>query len=354
MATTPKCNNGWQTCECTVTRCSKYDGDSLSNTGIKPGDSVTVALQKVDNALNPLTITQTILTTLENNLSLQAQFCTIINNCFTTTTTTSTSTSTTTTSSTSTTTTSTSTSTSTTTTTTTAAPVFLKLLFDFSETGSYSNSGTVIADLSGNGNNGIFSTGTGNGFPTTVTGYSTNGYLNLPGTPAQLSVRLPDSLKPTGVAPFTYIVYMQPNGYGYLPNYPGIISDDSSVGSGVTFAISPFTTPQPGSYAARNSFSDVPSLPYISGGGLGVWSVYAIKFNGTATTIYQFTSTNSGSATQVGATPIISSPSWGLFLGLRYNNWINAKFNYVAMYDGALSDLDITNIANTLCQRIIP
>jgi stress response protein SCP2 len=81
MATTPKCNNGWQTCECTVTRCSKYDGDNLPNTGIKTGDTVTVALQKVDNALNPLTITQTILTTLQNNSSLRAQFCVLIGNC---------------------------------------------------------------------------------------------------------------------------------------------------------------------------------------------------------------------------------------------------------------------------------
>jgi stress response protein SCP2 len=81
MATTPKCNNGWQTCECTVTRCSKYDGDNLTNTGIKTGDTVTVALQKVDNALNPLTITQTILTTLQTNLTLQAQFCNIVNSC---------------------------------------------------------------------------------------------------------------------------------------------------------------------------------------------------------------------------------------------------------------------------------
>ena len=81
MATTPKCNNGWQTCECTVTRCSKYDGNNLPNTGVKTGHTVTVALQKVDNALNPLTITQTILTTLQTNLSLQAQFCVLVNSC---------------------------------------------------------------------------------------------------------------------------------------------------------------------------------------------------------------------------------------------------------------------------------
>lgn len=227
-----------------------------------------------------------------------------------------------------------------------------QLLFDFSQTSSYSNSGTSIADLSGNGNNGIFSTGTGNGTPTTVTGYSTNGYLNLPGTVAQLSVRLPDSLKPTGVVPFTYIVYMQPNGYGYLNNYPGIISDDDSGLNGITWAISPLV-PQSGSYAFRSNNTDFVNLGYSGGAGLGVWSVYAIKFNGVSTTIYQYYNNVLYSSNTIGATPINSSPSWGLFLGLRYNNWINAKFNYVAMYDVPLSDSAIQSVANTLSQRVI-
>jgi hypothetical protein len=114
-----------------------------------------------------------------------------------------------------------------------------ELVFDFSVTTSYSNSGTNIADLSGSGNNGVFSFGTGNGIPTTVTGYdSTNGYLQLPGTSSQLSVRLPDALKPTGTVPFTYIVYMQLNGYSYNGDYPGIIAEGNS-SSGFTWVVTP-------------------------------------------------------------------------------------------------------------------
>jgi hypothetical protein len=249
-----------------------------------------------------------------------------------------------------TTTTTTTTSTSTTTSTTTEFPS-LRLLFDFSDIESYSNSGTTIADLSGNSNDGVFSTGTGNGTPATVTGYSTNGYLNLPGTGSQLSVRLPDSLKPTGTVPFTYIVYMQPNGYSYNGNFPGIISNHD-VGDGLVWGISPSFTSS-GQYASRN-ISDFVEFAYQGGAALNVWSVYAIRFDGTSTTLFQYYNGTLYAANTVGATPIVSSPGWGLFLGLRYNNWINAKFNYVAMYNYALTNLAIETLANTLSQRIIP
>jgi hypothetical protein len=230
-----------------------------------------------------------------------------------------------------------------------------QLVFDFSSTTSYSNSGTSIADLSGSGNNGIFSTGTGNGTPATVTGYSTNGYLNFPGTAAQLSVRLPDSLKPTGVVPFTYIVYMQPNGYSYNGNFPGIISNQqNNAGLGFGWVISPsYTAPGQQSARAPSPNDNNVELAYSGGAGLGVWSVYAIKFDGTSTTLFQYYNGVLYSANTVGASSVTSSSSWGLFLGLRYNMWINARFNYVAMYNTALSDSQITTIASTLSQRVI-
>jgi len=230
-----------------------------------------------------------------------------------------------------------------------------QLVFDFSSTTSYSNSGTSIADLSGSGNNGIFSTGTGNGTPTTVTGYNTNGYLNLPGTAAQRSVRLPDSLKPTGVVPFTYIVYMQPNGYSYNGIFPGIISNgyfDGLVNYGIDWGLSSNYNGTNGSFIQRNDIGTA-SLNYSVGGGLGSWSVFAAKFDGTTNTVYQYYNNTLSSSSVVNTTPITSFSSWGLFLGLRYNNWINARFNYVAMYDTALSNSQITSVASTLSQRII-
>ena len=224
-----------------------------------------------------------------------------------------------------------------------------QLVFDFSNTSSYSNSGTAIADLSGKGNNGVFSTGTGNGSPTTVSGYNSNGFLNLPGTAAQLSVRLPDSLKPTGTVSFTYIVYMRPKGYSYNGTVPGIISNHDNT-NGFVWVIS---QTNPNYYATRNTNTDLVTMNYTGGTGLNVWSIYAVKFNGSSTTIYQYINGTMYSANLVGATSIVSNSSWGLFLGLRYNQWINADFNYVAMYNTALSDTQITEISSLLTQRII-
>jgi hypothetical protein len=231
-----------------------------------------------------------------------------------------------------------------------------QLVFDFSDTTSYQNSGTSIADLSGYGNNGIFTFGTGNGTPTTVTGYNTNGYLYLPGnTPTELSVRLPNSFKPTGVVPFTYIVYMNPLGYGNTAQYAGIIANgyyDGSNNFGFAWTLTPNVSPN-GQYAQRNQ-TYVSNLAYSGGAGLGVWSVYAVKFDGTRTTTYQYYNgvlySNVGS---IDSQPIVSYPSWGMYLGNRYADWLQARFNYLAMYNTPLSDSQITTIASALSSRVI-
>jgi hypothetical protein len=103
---------------------------------------LTLALQKIDNALDPIELVQTLITVINQNPSLKVMFCTLVSSCIyttttttttvtpTTTSTTSSSTSTTTSTSTSTSTTSTSTSTTTTvppTTTTTTTSGFFNL-----------------------------------------------------------------------------------------------------------------------------------------------------------------------------------------------------------------------------------
>lgn len=129
------CNNGWFAGYPIPTSSIQYNGPNLPNSGVDTGDGMNVAMQKLDNALDPIELVQTLITVIYQNPSLQVMFCTLVNSCIyttttstttvtpTTTTTSSSSSSTSTTSSTSTsTTTSTSTSTSTTTTTTTVAP----------------------------------------------------------------------------------------------------------------------------------------------------------------------------------------------------------------------------------------
>jgi hypothetical protein len=132
-----QCNNGAFAGYPIPTSAVQYNGPDLPNSGIDTGDILTLALQKLDNALDPVELVQTLITVINQNPSLQVMFCTLVNSCYTTTTSTTTvtptttttttptptTTTTTSTSSSTSTTTSTSTSTSTSTTTTTIPPV---------------------------------------------------------------------------------------------------------------------------------------------------------------------------------------------------------------------------------------
>lgn len=120
-----KCNGSSNTC--TESSYVVYDGPTLPNTGITLGDSLTVALQKIDAELAPSNLINVISQALLSDPALLAIFCNAISGCsaFTTTTSTTTAAPVTTTSTTTaapTTTTSTTTAAPTTTSTTTAAP----------------------------------------------------------------------------------------------------------------------------------------------------------------------------------------------------------------------------------------
>lgn len=315
-----------------------YDGEALPETGVNPGDNLILALEKIDYALSPITLTQKFLNAISSNPSLKAEFCsTIANSCTTTTTSTST----------------TSTSTSTTTTTTTLPPPIIpyiygspELVFDFSDTGSYSNSGTAVADLSGNANNGVFSQGTGNGFPYTVTGYdSANGWLFLPGTSDQLSVRIPDVLKCSGTSPFTYIMYCQPTGYSYNGNdIAGLISNSYSPGGsniGVKWVL---FSPGNGSLIRLDDPGGQYIQSYPVGGGIGAWAMYVLTFDGLNLTQYQMVNGVTYSDANAYPFPATPLPSWGFFMGLSYNRWFKGNINYAAIYNTVLTQSELETI----------
>jgi len=301
-----------------------YDGEALPETGVNPGDNLILALEKIDYALSPVTITQTFLDTLNANPALKAAFCAELAGC-------------------------------TTTSTTTIAPPIIpyiygspELVFDFSDTTSYSNSGTAVADISGNSNDGVFSQGTGLASPYTVTGYdATNKWLFLPGTSDELSVRLPDALKCTGTSPFTYIMYCQPLGYSYNLAASGLISNSFSPGAsnqGVKWTI--LALGIDGSQlryddgANPNGFN----MSYPVGGGLNAWTMYVLTSDGTTQTMYQFVNgvAYSQSAQLVtNATPLVG---WGLYMGLSYNIWFNGYVNYAAVYNSVLTQGELETI----------
>lgn len=67
-----------------------YTGDTLSCTEIEKCDNATLALQKIDTKLCPESITNAVITAIQNNVSLQNIFCTLVTECIPTTTSTST------------------------------------------------------------------------------------------------------------------------------------------------------------------------------------------------------------------------------------------------------------------------
>lgn len=231
-----------------------------------------------------------------------------------------------------------------------------QLVFDFSDTTSYQNSGTSIADLSGNGNNGIFTQGTGNGSPFTVTGYdSTNGWLNLPGDANELSVRLPNSLKYSGTGgAFTYIMYCKPLGYGYSGNFAsGLISNSYSPGltnQGVKWVILNNSTSE-----LRYDDGGSPSgfqMPDPVGGGIGAWTMYVLTNDGTTETMYQMVNGVSYKLSANITSPATPLSGWGLYMGLSYNVWFKGYVNYAAIYDSVcLTESQLLTIYNQLLLR---
>jgi len=226
-----------------------------------------------------------------------------------------------------------------------------QLTFDFAQTSYYSNSGTSVADLSGNGNNGTFSTGTGNGTPATVTGYNSSGYLNLPGTSAQRSVRIPDALKPSGNNAFSMVVHMRPKGYSYNGNYPGIISHGDNT-LGLSWYINPDQNGQAVWRDLNSGDNGFTYLTYSGGAGFDVWSTFFLTSSGYNQTVYQYYGgTRYAGSTVATNRGITVQSGWGFFLGLRYNQWINADISYVAIYNSQLSATDVSNIGAALSGR---
>lgn len=86
------CNNGAFAGYPIPTTAVVYNGPNLSNTGVDTGDNLTIALQKIDNSLEPIELVQTLITVINQNPSLKVMFCTLVNSCAVTPTTTSTTT----------------------------------------------------------------------------------------------------------------------------------------------------------------------------------------------------------------------------------------------------------------------
>jgi len=215
------------------------------------------------------------------------------------------------------------------------------MLFDFSSTANYSNSGTAIKDLSGNANDGVFVTGTGKGTTATVTGYSSTapGTLNLAnGSGGQYSVRLVNTAQFTGTQAHTMVAWIKLTSHGG-GTYPGIFSSDQSP-YGYEINISNespkrFFVERFGAGAVVGTFgTDYAAFAY------NTWYMTSLRYDGStcSTDIYMAGTRYTKTAT-IGS--ISTNNAYGPSMGLRYNNWIDGYYGYAAGYT---TDIGTTGI----------
>lgn len=226
------------------------------------------------------------------------------------------------------------------------------LLYDFYDNLIYTNSGSTIRDLSVNGNDGIFSTGTGNGTPTTIAYYvdTPPSHLLIPGgytNIEKVAVRLPNAFKFTGVQPYSFVAWVNliNLGAGGFTAKPGIVAAEG-VSGGNPIGWTWYFDAQAGLTAVRHdgagagdsvtlnwSSTSYGTLPF------NVWVYMFVTFDGLDTTVGVITPNGNYTQATSNFSPISisSSPNYGCFMGLRLNQYPRALFGYLASYNQALN-----------------
>lgn len=230
------------------------------------------------------------------------------------------------------------------------------LLFDFTQTNFYPNSGTAIVDLSGNNNNGIFVTGTGNGTPTTVVGMTAaaNGlpgfYLNS----AQNAIRLPEFCKFEGRKPYTICSWVYTlNATG--GTYPAAFYSSegrSGPAIGINFAFDFASNPIKGflhyRYNQATGAAQAMGL-YPTENGANIvthnkWYFTVARYDGTTMKMDIWIDGKRYSASTPSDASILASSSWSAFGGLRYNNWLYGRCAYFSIYNKDIGLKEITKL----------
>jgi hypothetical protein len=226
------------------------------------------------------------------------------------------------------------------------------LVFDFGATGSYpSGISSSIADLSTNSNNGVYSTGTGNGTPATSPG-AAPGYLTLGGSN---SVKLTDTAKFANTASYTMCSWWyMASGSGY----PGIISSEGRDGSDQVIGNSSYVDANntPGVYIftstrwSSSSGVDVAAVT-ITSFAFNTWYFTSTRYNGSTLVSSVYRNDVRTDTSTASTRNVPTSASWGAFLGLRYNNWFNGRIGYAAIYTTDIGQSNVDTIYNNTKAR---
>jgi hypothetical protein len=240
----------------------------------------------------------------------------------------------------------------------------VKLIHDYALNGHYASPSNVITDTSGFLRNGVFVTGTGNGTPANVTGYNSSiGYINSE-TSNQRSVRLDDYAKFAGTQPHTIICWF--NVSTFTSSYPGIIACEgrsSSTGQpiGYTLYLNQINAIHYGINYSRFSGTsgtqfNLQLIPIGQQFTVGFWYMVAAVFDGSTASLIMYQATSPTQITGQSASnnySIATESAWSCFQGLRYNNWLDGSFGYTALYDYALTAIDIKKIQGATRLRYI-
>jgi len=230
------------------------------------------------------------------------------------------------------------------------------ILHDFGLSNRFPSSSSQIIDTSGNGRTGTFVTGTGNGTNVNVTGFTTAFPGNIATqTSSQYAVRLDNTAKYGGTSAFTWIAWFRNT--SFPTSYNGIIACEGRSGStpiGHSIYISDVGGTSinyqrwdgtSGSAATVNIIFGTGGVPaFVSGKWYMVALTYGFSGNQLSLLLYingvRYSLTYSPLTTSV-----TTDASWGVFAGLRYNNWLNGNIGYVATYPAYVypSDIDIIN-----------
>lgn len=222
------------------------------------------------------------------------------------------------------------------------------ILHDYGLSSRYSTSSSSIIDTSGNARTGTFTSGTGNGTAINIpSGYYDTVYpakirTNDP-SPTDYAIRLEDTAKFGGTSSFTWLTWFRCTSFPTA--YPGLISCEgrsSGIPIGHTMHLVGDATKRL-DYVRWNGTSNsgiTLSVTFNSGivpaFQFNKWYMAAISFNGSTARLSIFINGTEYAASTSVSTSVSTSASWGVFNGLRYNNFLDGYFGYTACYSSAL------------------
>ena len=233
------------------------------------------------------------------------------------------------------------------------------LVFDFSDQLVYRNNTTTVTDLSGQGNDGVYTIGTGSGTPTNINIYNTSppGYIYLPSSQTPLtapSIRLPDRFKFTGTNSFGFAAWINIGTYGFTGTTPGIVAAEGTNGSN-PIGWAWYLDGNNGISATRHDGlggSDTITLPWSDLGAppatpiYNQWLFLAVGYDGSDLQVSGFNYTNSVYVTRTVASTlsITSSPLYSCFVGQKYAQFPQMAVGYVAGYSTIIQSGDQARI----------